>query len=157
MYANKAPTKVFPKVLPQYCGLENNFFFHFATCLYNIYLHAMAGKMVFPYTPLDANIITMEWFSRFLIGRILRCMGLQSSYRPVSPLMVFLAMTVEGAMPPKLKLQSFICHELEFVRFSNITLMAVFTMAMSSSRRRACLNAKTYSHYKTKKGNLKSS
>ena len=68
----------------------------------------------------------------------------------MSPLMVFMAMTVVGAIPPKLKLQSFICHEPEFVRFSKITLIAVFTMAMSSSRRRACLNAKTCSCYKTR-------
>jgi len=59
--------------------------------------------------------------------------------------MVFMAMTVVGAMPPKLKVQSFIFHELELVGFSSNTLMAVFTMAMSSSRRRACLNAKIYS------------
>ena len=71
--------------------------------------------------------------------------------------MVFMAMTVVGAMPPKLKLQSFICHERGNVGFSSNTLMAVFTMAMSSSRRRACLNAKTYSRYKTKKAKPKSS
>ena len=71
-----------------------------------------------------------------------------SAYLPVSPLMVFMAMTVVGAMPPKLKLQSLICHELEFTCFSNNTLIAVFTMAISSSRRRACLKAKTCSCYK---------
>ena len=76
-------------------------------------------------------------------------MGLRSSYRPVSPLMVFMAMTVVGPMPPKLKLQSFICQKLEFVGFSNITLMAVVTIAMSSSRLRACLKANTYTPYET--------
>ena len=75
-------------------------------------------------------------------------MGLRSSYRPVSPLMVFMAMTVVGAIPPKLKLQSWIFHELEFVGFSSNTRMPVFTIAISSSRRRACLKAKTYSSYK---------
>ena len=89
-----------------------------------------------------------HWISRFLIGCILHCRGLQSSYLPVSPLMVFMAMTVVGAMPPKLKLQSFIFHELEFVCFSKSTRMPVFTMAMSSSRRRACLKANTYSCYR---------
>ena len=67
------------------------------------------------------------------------------SHLPLSPLIVFMAMTVVGAMPPKLKLQSFIFHELEFVCFSKSTRMPVFTMAMSSSRRRACLKANTYS------------
>lgn len=64
-----------------------------------------------------------------------------SPYLPVKHFMVFKAITVVGAIPPKVKLQSLICHELEFVCFSSCTLMAVFTMAMSSSRLRACLKA----------------
>ena len=62
-------------------------------------------------------------------------------YRPVRPLMVFIAITVVGAIPPKLKLQSLICHEEELPCFSNSTLIPVLTIAMSSSRRRACLKA----------------
>ena len=62
-------------------------------------------------------------------------------YRPVRPLMVFRAITVVGAIPPKLKLQSLICHEEELPCFSNSTLIPVLTIAMSSSRRRACLKA----------------
>lgn len=64
--------------------------------------------------------------------------------------MVFKAMTVVDAMPPKLKLQSLICHEPAFRSFSSNTLMPVFTMAISSSRLRACLKAKTYSCCKNK-------
>ena len=84
----------------------------------------------------------------FLIGFTSMQEVIPSPYLPVSPLMVFMAMTVEEAMPPKLKLQSLIRRELEFTCFSNNTLIAVFTTAMSSSRRRACLKAKTYSCYK---------
>ena len=84
----------------------------------------------------------------FLVGFASMQEIIPSPYLPVRPLMVFMAMTVEEAMPPKLKLQSLIRHELEFTCFSNNTLIAVFTMAMSSSRRRACLKAKTYSCYK---------
>lgn len=71
-------------------------------------------------------------------------------YLLVRPWMVFKAMTVVGAMPPKLKLQSLICHEPAFRSFSSSTLMPVFTMAISSSRLRACLKAKTYSCCKNK-------
>ena len=62
-------------------------------------------------------------------------------YRPVRPFMVFIAITVVGAIPPKLKLQSLIFHEEELSCFSNSTLIPVLTMAMSFSRRRACLKA----------------
>ena len=62
-------------------------------------------------------------------------------YLPVRPLMVFIAITVVGAIPPKLKVQSLICHEEELPCFSNSTLIPVLTIAMSSSRRRACLKA----------------
>ena len=79
-------------------------------------------------------------------------MVVPSPYLPVSPLMVFIAMTVVGARPPKLKLQSLMCQELELLCFSNNTLMAVFTMAISSSRRRACLKENTYSCYKKRCG-----
>ena len=71
-------------------------------------------------------------------------------YLLVRPWMVFKAITVVGAMPPKLKLQSLICHEPAFRSFSSNTLMPVFTMAISSSRLRACLKAKTYSCCKYK-------
>lgn len=70
-----------------------------------------------------------------------KVLGEPSPYLPVKHFMVFKAITVVGAIPPKVKLQSLICHELEFVCFSSCTLMAVFTMAMSSSRLRACLKA----------------
>lgn len=70
------------------------------------------------------------------------------TYLPIRLFMVFTAMTVVRAMPPKLKLQSLICHELHFVCFPSNTLIAAFTIAMSCSRRRACLMAKTYSFWK---------
>ena len=66
-------------------------------------------------------------------------------YLPMRALMVSTAITVVGAMPPKLKVQSLIFHELLHRSLSNNTLMQVLTMAISPSRLRDCLKANTYS------------
>ena len=66
-------------------------------------------------------------------------------YLPMRAFMVSTAITVVGAMPPKLKVQSLIFHKPLHRSLSNNTLMQVLTMAKSLSHLRDCLKANTYS------------
>ena len=66
-------------------------------------------------------------------------------YLPMRALMVSTAITVVGATPPNVKVQSLIFHKPLHRSLSNNTLMQVLTMAISLSCLRDCLKANTYS------------
>ena len=66
-------------------------------------------------------------------------------YLPIRKLLARRATTVIGAIPPKLNVQSLTTCADGIEDFSITILIPALTIAISSERRRACLNPRKYS------------